>query len=672
MPFQQKLLLIALTVLFTQVQAQKFELGKVSIAELEEKEHPRDPSAAAAVLFEKGKVTYEYSQSNGFDMVTTVSARIKIYKKEGYGWANKAVSYYLMSSAREKISFSDAATYNLVNGKIEKTKLKSDGQFDEKINKYVGESKITLPNVKEGSVIEFEYRIQSPRISKFRDWNFQSSIPVNYSEFKTYVPEYFIYNATQRGFLFPKVSVEKNNKKINYSYREDNVPGGTIINSTTLEELEFTETRTTYLAENMPALKDESFVNNIKNYTSGISHELSVVKYPNAPIKSYSTDWEAVVKTIYQEEDFGNELQKTGYFESDITALIKGLTTRDEIVAAIFNYVKSTVKWNNYTGYYCDEGVKNAYKVKTGNVAEINLMLTAMLRFAGVSANPVLISTRSNGVSLFPNLYAFNYVIAAVEIDNGLVLLDATEKYALPNVLPMRDLNWYGRLIRKDGSSTQVDLMPHALSKEINYMNMTLKADGSIDGKIRKQMSGHGALGYRQKAVGMAKESYLEELENSNNAIEISDYVRDNELDLSKPVTETYSFKDTRAMEVINDKIYLSPLLFLTEKENPFKQEKREYPVDFGFPREDKYNVSIEIPEGYVVESMPKPINLVTGDDIGMFKYNIGAVENKIQLTITSDMNAAIVSAEYYDILKDFYQKMIDKQNEKIVLVKKP
>ena len=59
--------------------------------------------------------------------------------------------------------------------------------------------------------------------------------------------------------------------------------------------------------------------------------------------------------------------------------------------------------------------MRKAYKDKTGNVAEINLMLTAMLRYAGINANPVLVSTRSNGIALFPNRTAFNYVIAAVE-----------------------------------------------------------------------------------------------------------------------------------------------------------------------------------------------------------------------------------------------------------------
>ena len=164
--------------------------------------------------------------------------------------------------------------------------------------------------------------------------------------------------------------------------------------------------------------------------------------------------------------------------------------------------------------------------------------------------------------------------------------------------------------------------------------------------------------------------AYLEELENENDDIEISEYVRDNDLDLSKPIIETYSFKDTKGMEKIGDKIYIYPLLFLTTTENPFKQEIREYPVDFGYPIQSKYTINIEVPKGYVIESLPKGINLVTGDEVGAFKYIIGNTGNKIQITITTDINSAIVAADSYDVLKDFYQKMIDKQTEKIILKK--
>ena len=663
--------LFILFFVFSFANAQEFKLGKVSIAELEEKQHPKDPSAVAAILFKKGEVKFEYTQSEGFVMFTEVKTRIKIYKKEGYDWANQNIRYYLSGNSKEIISVSDAVTYNLVDGKIEKTKLKTEGEFDENINKYWAQKKITLPNIKEGSVIEFQYSIKRKAFGSMREWDFQSSIPVNHSEFITYIPEFFVFNTNKKGFIFPLATTKTFNKSIRLESKESRGSGsnfaGTDINQ---DYFNYEETQTTYLAENLPAMKDEAYVNNIENYTSSISHELSMTKFDNRPTKIYSLDWESVTKTIYEVEDFGLELNKSGYFEEDLKKIISGDKTRGETIGAIFNYVKTNIKWNEHYSFFCNDGVKTAYKNKTGNVAEINLMLTAMLRYAGFDANPVIISTRSNGIALFPSLNAFNYVISAIETPEGLLLMDATEIFSTPNVLPLRDLNWFGRLIRKDGTSSQISLTPTMLSKETSTMNIVLNTDGTIDGKIRRQYTNHEALKFRKNNVDTKQESYLEKLENDNNGIEIGEYVRANELDLSKPVMETYSFKSNKDVEIINDKIYLSPMLFLADKENPFKQEKREYPVDFGYPFESKIYVNIDIPQGYKVEFLPKASNLLTGDDIGAFSYVIENTDNKIKIIVTATMNMAIVPADFYDVLKEFYQGMITKENEKIILTK--
>lgn len=672
MKLNQLVIFLFVATCFSNLKAQEFKLGKVSIAELQEKKHPRDTAAVAAILFEKGKVSFEYSQEDGFVVLTAVTTRLKIYKKEGYDWANKKIKYYVNSNSKEKVSFLDAVTYNLVDGKTEKTKLKSDGQFDETVNKYWAQKKIVMPNVKEGSVIEFQYVIRSPRIGELRDWNFQTSIPVNYSEFKTYVPEYFTYKPNSKGFLFPKVTTEQGPNYIIIRSKERSSANGFSAVKTTFSEdqINYIETRTTYLAENLPAMKEEAYVNNIDNYTSSISHELSMTHYPYQPLKMYSTDWEKVVKTIYEYDDFGPELEKTGYFDEDVKALLAGLTNDDDKIDAIFNFVKTTVKWNEYYGYSCNDGVRKAYKDKTGNVAEINLMLTAMLRYAGLNANPVLVSTRSNGIALFPSRTGFNYVIVGVEKANGLQLLDATEKYAEPNILPLRDLNWLGRLIRKDGTSIKISLIPETLSRETVIMNAVVSDNGSISGKLRRQLTNHEALLFRQNNITTTIDTYLEELEHNNNDIEIDDYARENDLDLSKPIVESYKFKNTKDFERVNDKIYISPSLFLGVKENPFKQELREYPVDFGYPIQNKYNINIEIPEGYTVENIPEGLNIAAVDGIGTFKYAIASTANKVQIIMTSEISKAIVLADYYQALKTFFQIMLDKQNEKIVLKK--
>lgn len=648
--------------------AQKYELGEVTKQELEEKSHPLDPSAGAAILFSKGETSMAFTENTGFTLVTEVEVKIKIYNKEGYEWANKAISYYVAASDKESVDISKAVTYNLADGAIKKTKLKSEGEFTEEANKYWKQKKIVMPDVKEGSIVEYKYTIRSPFVHIFPEWRFQESIPVNYSQYTTRIPEYFMYNPLFRGYHHPKVTKSTQRKSYTFTSKERTGVRVSKTNFTT-NSIEYTEETIKYVIENLPAMKNEQYVNNIDNYTASIEHELSMTRYPNEPTKSYSSTWEAIVKTIYDYDSFGPELRKTGYFEKDIDALLAGAGSKSEKAAIIFNYVKNRMNWNGYFGYSCDAGVKKAYADKTGNTAEINLMLTAMLRYSGIVANPVLVSTRSNKIALYPSRTSFNYVIAAVEIDGNTILLDATSKAALPDILPVRSLNWEGRIIRNDGSSGAVSLMPRVNSKEIINIAAQLDNMGKLTGKVRDQYFDHNALSFREMFAGISKESYIEKLERHYKGIEIKEYKVSHD-DLSKPVVEEFEFEHDGLSDVIGDKIYISPMLFFAQAENPFKMEKREYPIDFVFPRQDKYMINITLPEGYVVESLPVPLNLVMEENIGNFKYNLASNNNTLQLVVTLDINYPTIPQDYYKTIQDFYQKMGDKQGEKIVLKK--
>lgn len=668
----KKIFITVLLLLSTLGFSQKRELGNVTIEELKEKICPSDTSAVAAIVFCVGKTSFEYSHDGGFEIITEISTKIKIYKKEGYEFANKSMRYYNSGGTFEKVDFSKAVTYNLVGGKIEKTKLSSGGEFDEKINKYWSRKKITMPNVKEGSIIEYKIEMRSPFVSNFPEWEFQKSIPVNFSEYTTYIPEYFIYNVHGKGNFSPEIETNSKTRLINYSYMPKIMPGmnnpsdGKRVNGT----LEFRENIKKYVVKDIPALKNESFVNNIDNYTITVIHELASTRYPNSPYENYTTDWESVAKKVFENDGFGNELAKTGYFEKDIDNLLTNKTTDEEKLAVIFNYVKSKMNWNEFYGIYCDDGVKKAYNDKKGNVAEINLMLTAMLRYAGFEANPILISTRSNGISLFPSKSAYNYIISGVELNNRVILLDATNKFSIPDVLPIRDLNWFGRIIRKNGSSAEIDLMPKANSKDIVSIMAKINENGEVSGKIRDQYFDYNAFVFRDVYGTVSKDSYIEKLEKRHHGLEIGAYEVQNISDLTKPVVENYDFTTNNSVEIIGDKMYLSPFLFFTKTENPFKQEKREYPVDFVFPNQDKFNISLTIPDGYVVEVLPAAKVVSMPDNMANFKYNITNNGNQIQIMYTSDTNQAIIGSEHYEGLKALYKEIVNKHTEKIVLKK--
>jgi hypothetical protein len=648
---------------FLNANAQEFKLGKVSIAELQEKFHPLDSSAIAAILFNKARTFFTYDAKNGFSINTEQVFRIKIYKKEGLKWANYKVPYRVgyEKGNNDMVEFTDCYTYNFENEKIVKTKLNSEGNFKTSINKYWKEVAITMPNVKSGSIIEFKYVLKSENILQFPIFNFQQDIPVNNAEYVTEIPGFFTYKAIKEGNLEIKSESKVIRNSMTYANKY------TVMQT---DAVSFEQLNSKYKAQNIPALKEEPFVDNIQNYRLSIFHELEKEQFNKEPLKDYSMSWEGVAKTIFEDKDFGGELKERQYIDQDLAKILKNEGSETEKMNIIFEFVQNKMNWNNQKGYYTDKGVKQAYIDGNGNTAEINFILMAMLNRSGIKAEPVLLSTIDHGIPTYPNRTVFNYVLAAVEIDGKRILLDATNKQATQNILPLYTLNWTGRLIRQDGTSEEIDLKPSFLSKKAINMMVTIDGKGKLSGKYRIQMTDYEAFLFREKYAGVNQQNYIEKVENDFPGMQISDYSIENSKDVSKPVIEKFTFSTDNQCEIIGDKMYINPQFFFTQTKNPFIQEKREFPIYFGYPKQDKFNINIDIPEGYMVESIPKSIKLQTGENVCSFSFNSITSENKIQIVILKDNNEELVSSSFYPVLKDFYRQMIDKQNEKIVLKK--
>lgn len=652
--------------------AQNFSFGKVSKEELEETFNPLDSSASAAYLYKYRRTFFEYNQNDGFQLITEIQECVKIYNQGGFYYATKVVGLSKNGSSKEELNSLKANTYNLVDGKVEETKLEKDGIFETEENDYYKEFKFTMPNIKSGSVIEYKYRIISPFLSNVDEFVFQLDIPVKklYSSFE--MPEYFYFNPSTKGYLSVTPKIETKNDKITFynKAKTDNGYFGSNKTTYSTSEINYKKTTHTFDIANITALKSEPYINNIDNYRSSIKYELAYTKFPNSTIEYFSTSWEDVVKKIYKSPNFGGELDKKGYYEDDVNALISSISDPLKRVDLIYNFVKSKVNWNGYYGKYTKDGVKKAYKDNTGNVAEINLMLTSMLRHAGLNAYPVLVSTRQNRVPLFPTINGYNYVVSYVKFPEGDMLLDASNKYSMPNLLPFRALNWQGRIITEEGNSSLIDLYPNKASKNNISMMLDFFEDGTIQGNYRSSKTNHNALLYRENYNNVKKEDYIVKLENKYKDLEILDFEVLNSTDLSLPITESYKFKKENQADKIGDKIYFSPMFFLKTNENPFKLEKREFPVDFGYPESTSYRIIVNLPEGYKVEAVPEPFAMAMPDNLGTFKYNIFASDKKIQVTIDSEINQSIITPIHYEALKTYFGKLVEKEAEQIVLTK--
>ncbi|SHJ46745.1 transglutaminase domain-containing protein [Pseudozobellia thermophila] len=630
------------------LQAQEVEFGEISKEELLEEKYELDPDAEAAVLY-RSQNTYLQSSGGGARLITEVHERIKLYSKNGFGHATETIHLYKGKSARETVGKIKAFTYNLVNDKVVKSELDKDQIFENEYSYSYDQVKFTMPNVKEGSVIEFMYRINSPFIWNIDEFRFQRDIPIKRLEAELRTPEGFNFKQTHKGFIFFTPSTEK---------KMDNRLGMDVV-------------VTRFDLKDIPALKAESYVDNIDNYRSGALFELVSVDIPGTVYKSYSQSWGDVAKTIGSSSDYKNELDKTRSFKNELDPLLQGKTNQLEILKLLFKYVKEQITWNGVDGKSFQNGIKTTLKEKKGNVADINLLLVAMLRYAGIKANPVILSTKDNAIPLFPTLDRLNYVIAHATINGKDYYMDATEEFSDVNLLPIRDYNWGGLLVDNPNKVWKhIGRIAPKKADNMHLLKVVVGADGTIEGSYQSRLTHHSAYQFRERYKEKEEDEFLNDLERKLSNIEISGYEVKNAAGYEGNVTESFTYEMENGADIINDKIYFYPLAFLRKEENPFKLEKREYPIDYGFPFQDRYMVEITLPEGYVVESLPKNIVMNLPDNLGKYKYVIRHMGNKIQLSTIFDINSEIISAVNYLDLKEYYNQVIIKGLEQVVLAK--
>lgn len=651
-------------------QAQNIKFGKISDKDVKKTAYSADEATDAEILYREKRITYDYLDGDGgFRQITEVHERIKIYNKEALDAANVSVRLYKGGKRDESLIGLKGITYNLENGKVEKTKMRNDAVFKEELNEFWDLKKFALPNVKEGSVIEYTYKIESHYTSTIDDIFLQSFYPIRKMNIEVRVPEYYVFKKylNPHADFTPAIKESIVNRKIQYS-ADVNRRAGDAMTEKQRGTIDLKEMVYIIEQENVPAFSNEPYITSPRNYLAQLKWDIAAFKFPNRSQKVFSTNWEKVTKSIYESESFGKQLDKGG-FKAEVASLVNGITERDQIIKVIFEHVKNKMKWNNFNSIYSRD-LKKAYKEQEGSVADINLLLVAMLREAGVNANPILVSTKTNGIPLFPTREGFNYVICGVEIPNDVILLDATEDYTLPNLIPVRAINWQGRMVRKDGSSVWVMLEPKENSKVSTMLNASIANDLTIKGKVRSSYTGHNGITFRKRNTEKAEEDQISTLEKNKGNVTITNVAMKNQDDIYKNIMRSYDFTLNDAVEEIAGKLYVNPLLFLAEEENIFKQNTRNYPIDFKYPHTEKIIVSISIPEGYKIESLPAPKDHLIRDNIGGFSFQIAEKPNAIQVIMTKSINYSLIPKDYYLDVKSYVSEVIKKETEKAVLSK--
>lgn len=659
------LLLLALAAQAQDKTPAKF--GNVSINDFANKVYSIDSNANAVVLADVGSSKIEGNSKGWFSLVYKRFKRVHVLNKNGYDIANVSISLYSDGDDEEVLDKVKAITYNVENGKVVESKLDTkSGVFKDKINKNLVVKKFTFPNVKEGSIIEFEYTITSDYLQNLQPWEFQGAYPRLWSEYNLSMPEFFAYVFLTQGYR--KYDIYKKEDR-GETYRVADSRG---VSAT--ERFQFTASVTDHrwVMKNVQALKEENFTSTINNHTSKIEFQLSEFRQPLTYRKIMGT-WASVTENLLKSENFGEQLNKdNGWMKEILEPLKKSSSNKQELTQKIFGYVRDNYTCTDHSDKFLGQTLKNLNKTKNGTVAELNLLLTALLRHEDIDASPVILSTRSNGFtySMYPLLSQYNYVITQVKDGDKAYYLDASEPRLGFNRLPLRCYNGHARVVNKEADAVALNA-DDIVEKKMTSMFIINDDKGNLIGSMQQTPGYYESYSLRNRIRENGKETLQKDISKEFGAdIQLSNFVIDSLDKYDEQLGIKYDFDIKQDKE---DIIYLNPMFGEGYKENLFKAAQRAYPVEMPYAIDETFNLQLEVPAGYVVDEMPKSVVVKLNEaDEGIFEYRISQSGSNISFRSRIRISRAFFEPDEYEMLREFFNLVVKKHAEQIVFKKKP
>ena len=644
--------------------------GKPSKEEFTMTSFAPDTTATAIYLFRKGESSFAYK--DGFQLVTEHWVRIKVLKPQGVSYADITVPYYSPSDkdkGQERASEINGCSYNMENGQCVETPLKRDLISDERVNQHIRLLKFSIPAVKEGTVIEYHYKLYSDYFAHIDNWMMQDELPMIYNQYKITIPHAFIYNIELRGKDW-----------ITSKEKETSIHGVTTQQSGVAkiaEDFSIPSRELTFTSQHLPAIRqDEAYCWCPEDYKIQISFDLQGTQFPGREYEPFSQKWEDVDKQLNKPEDelFGQHLSFNNPFKEEAKAAFTSEMTFEQKVVAAFRVLKQKLSWTGRYELYSKDPAK-VIKAGSGSNAELNFILMAILKDYGIRSYPVVLSRRSTGMLPFnfPSLQKLNtFLVAAYNMDTqSYVYLDSSMELPALNILPLDLCVNRARLLSPNEPEEKkwVDLIN--LGSNVTFMNVNATVqDGQIRGHRTTQLQGQQAVEYRKQLLKQKKDSLLftspdagkEKFAFKGLKVESDPY------DFTQ-IKEEFDFMMNA--ENTGGRLYINPMVFQQLERNPFIQTERILPIEFPYPYKYHLMCSLTLPDGYEVEEIPQSYSVKTEDDKLHCKYMIQQNGNKVTLSYVFQLRTHILSPDQYTQLQEIWTKVIEKNQALIVLKKR-
>jgi hypothetical protein len=640
------------------------KFGKISPSDFQITAPKFDTGANAVIIADIGRTSFEGNGKGFFSIVYTRFTRIKILNKNGFDAGD--YEFFLYSDRQdinEKITNLKGSTFNLQNGIVQETKLDSKSIFTERHSKNYDLTKFSMPALKEGSIFDLIITTKSSNFSDIPSWTFQGEYPCLWSEYEATIPSAFHYLVKTNGDAnFENKSV----KPVQQTFSIRRNMGAEFLS------VSCTSLQSRWVKKNASAITKQPYLSTIGNYVSKISFQLNYYQQDDDSEKEMEMGtWNTKSHDLITSADFGFELdQENPWMDSELKNVISGTSDPEEKIKKVFHFVRDHFNCTDYSEKYVETSLKDVFNKRSGNVAELNLLMVAMLRHLKITADPAILSTRDNGVTTrdYPLTYEYNYVICIAKTGGRTFTLDASQPHNGFGKLPLYCYNWGTRIINEQHPDF-IMLSPDSVSETRTTNAIFINDDkGDFSGSLTTVFGNEQSSDIRKEVKKTSAKEYFKSIQADYSNMIVSNESFDS---LDRPDHPLVFHCDLEPKDLKStDILYFNPVLGSTFNTNPFTATERLYPVEFSYKMDYTFLLSMEIPKGFRVDELPKSARVNYNENQGSFEYLIQQSSENIQMRVHLKFNQATFPTEQYPTLRDFFAFVVKKESEQIVFKK--
>jgi hypothetical protein len=582
-----------------------------------------------------------------------VYVRMKILREEGKKYAdveiNGASRDFHITDIQGRTIHSDGTVIPFTGKPYEKLLVKTKTlQYKAKI--------FSLPEVETGSILEYRYKLRyDDNTYVSPEWDVQRSAYTRKAHFR--------YTPTEERVLS---RIDKDSPTSQLAYSAILPQGSKIVNTRGNYDLD---------VANVPGIPKEEFEPPMQAFAYR-------VRFYYTSVRSAKEYWDKYGKTWAQEIDKFASSSPT--ISSAAKELTSGATTEDDKLGKLYDAVMKLDNTRFSREHSNDEnraeGVKHiksaadVLALKRGSADDIALLFLALVRAAGFHADAMQVVNRNRDLFqisfLDPN--QLDDLIVIVTVNGKEHVFDPGERYMASGKLYWTHSMTAG--LREQEGHTVIATSPDPAYKDTiihRIADVTLAPDGTLTGSATIICTGQLAARWRQKALEgdpvALKKDFDDELQAdlpSGVVIQTDHFLGLDSQDSNLMIRMNVSGSLGTAT---GKRIFVPLSIFAAGAHDPFTSSHREVPIDLRYPYMEQDEVTLHLPAGFQVESVPEKAHATLP---AMAGYASGTKADGQTITFARNyvMVNVLYSAAEYDKLKGFFDDVTNKDRAQAIL----